>query len=671
MGRGLSDQGLEFAKNFFESARRAAKREKNWSSPWGLSRLLSMQFHEDWMHDECPVMMWYWNLRNNNVDTRIWSIQHHRSTEGPCYHEFLVLYLVDGSVCRVEREGDGINAHALRYAGCSARDLIQWFTESEYPGFANDYPSSLLVEVEIGREFDLLDVLAVCYSVQQTKLCKDYTLQWYNCYFLCLTVLAVLTRRKANWETTVSPPAWDQLVSSGLGVWRWLPHEAANTHFMLKICSLLDPGNAWPLQSLIHVLDANLSSQSGAYTSFQNALGQALWATSSSQVIIRGLAGAIHSSAEAIFADAGRCGHGLQRVRGMSWLEVYAEFQSYRKLAPTCIEELGERGMGSLNILIDTYSKISQIKDLEQPVSFWEAASSKLFGHMGVIELLSKQSLSLKDHINHLIEYVKDPKQALKNAGIRVDIFNFRTLKELGKFLVLSFHGDDEKYEKLFLEALEASQETALVPFLMEAIRHAESNGLLGEGCTAMLLKMALYLRPFESYLGAFIAAALKPSLDQALRSEPIHDNIRVKLPDRNCANWSAVQFQEQYLLPRIQDHAQRVLKHQLAASANQVYEPIESTMAAVWRSMPPAFKSMSRAYELCPPTSTLMPVAPRQMERAHTSYIPEAPTPWLPQRAHTSYHPSRHAHMEMPIPFPSIPPNSGPYYAGPNWGSQ
>ncbi|KAG8739947.1 hypothetical protein FRC10_004974 [Ceratobasidium sp. 414] len=620
--RGLSDDALAFINNFVHSSRRAAHRKNTWSDPQRPGHLLAMKFHEDWRHNECPVMGWYSNLLNNRVDTRIRFIQHHRSIEAPCHHEFLVLYFADGSVCRVEREGDGMNANALRYAGCPARDLIQWFSGPEYPYFACDYPSWLLVQVDMCCEFDLLDVLGVCYSIQKTKLCNSYTLQWYNCYFLCLTVLAVLTRRKASWETAIPPQGWDWVVSSGLGVLWELPREVANNHFILKICSLLDPYNNWPLHPLINVLGANLRFQPGVHTSLTNALGQALWARSSGQVVTSGLAEAISSSADAMFADRGNCGAGLQRAHGMSWLDVYYEFESYRELAPACIEELGERGKEQFRTLVETYSKLCRMKHLEQPISFWEAVSSKLFGHMGAVEFLSDQSLSFKDHVVHLIEYLKDPQQAIVNAGLTADGSLFKMLTKIAGFVALSFHKDDGSYEQLLLEAMEVSQETALVPFLMQAIWHAESKGLL-EGRT-------------------FVAAAAKPFLDQALRSDPVPVNIRVKFPGSNDMNWSAVQFQEGYLLPRIRAHAQNVWQRQLAASDDQVYEPIESTMSKVWSSMPPF---LPPAYQ--PSIPAVMPM------QHHTSYSAAWPTPMPAEHAYTDVRPSNLGIMQMPTPYP------------------
>ncbi|KAG8764471.1 hypothetical protein FRC12_008085, partial [Ceratobasidium sp. 428] len=134
------------------------------------------------------------------TSTTFQSVEHRRDVNGPFFHEFLLFTLTDGAICRLERVGEGSRSDAIRDVGCTAHDLIQWFDAEDYAELEAKHPSVPIAQIRFRRSFDILDVLAVCYSIQKTKACNIYTLQRYNCYFLCLTVLAMLSRQTANWE---------------------------------------------------------------------------------------------------------------------------------------------------------------------------------------------------------------------------------------------------------------------------------------------------------------------------------------------------------------------------------------------------------------------------------------------------------------------------------------
>ncbi|KAG8697828.1 hypothetical protein FRC08_006304 [Ceratobasidium sp. 394] len=178
-----------------------------WSESVKRARLQGIRFHSDWQHPDCTVMRWY---NDQSASSRKFqTIEHRRDIRGPFYHESLSPRPTDGAVCRLERAGEGLQADAIRYTGCAAHDLIQWFGPKDHAKFESEHPSALISEVGFPFEYDIIDALAVCYSVQNTKACRVYTLQRYNCYFLCLTVLAVLTRRAASLETIITGRVWN------------------------------------------------------------------------------------------------------------------------------------------------------------------------------------------------------------------------------------------------------------------------------------------------------------------------------------------------------------------------------------------------------------------------------------------------------------------------------
>ncbi|KAG8695112.1 hypothetical protein FRC09_009392 [Ceratobasidium sp. 395] len=102
-----------FIGNSLTSSRLVSERILAWSGSSDRGRLFAMRFHSQWGHEICPVMGWYNQQRRSS--TTFQSIEHCRTLEGPFYHEFLLLKLTDGAVCRVERTGEGSRAGAIRY----------------------------------------------------------------------------------------------------------------------------------------------------------------------------------------------------------------------------------------------------------------------------------------------------------------------------------------------------------------------------------------------------------------------------------------------------------------------------------------------------------------------------------------------------------------------------
>ncbi|KAG8699944.1 hypothetical protein FRC08_005022 [Ceratobasidium sp. 394] len=206
------------------------------ASSGGRRRRLKIKFCQDWMDDNCPVMAWYHQQCVSS--TRFRTIEHRRSTEGPFYHEFLLLRLTDGAFCRVERTSDGTENRPVRCNGSAAHDCIQWFAKEDEAMAA--HASSLLNKLELSQEYDIMDVLAICYSVQNNEACRVYTLQRYNCYFMCLTVMNVFKRWGANRRASITRDISESLKKGtrivdfqdeyeDLGIWAHAQRAAAHS----------------------------------------------------------------------------------------------------------------------------------------------------------------------------------------------------------------------------------------------------------------------------------------------------------------------------------------------------------------------------------------------------------------------------------------------------------
>ncbi|KAG8727625.1 hypothetical protein FRC11_012796, partial [Ceratobasidium sp. 423] len=114
----------------------------------------------EWLHPNCPVYGWYRRVASRS-STRFTSIEYRSTiTSSSFRHEYLVVILADGAVCRLDRDEPFFLPD-----GAPAIDSIRWLPAEGYPHVILDSklkePSELIMEVEFPREFDLLDILAI------------------------------------------------------------------------------------------------------------------------------------------------------------------------------------------------------------------------------------------------------------------------------------------------------------------------------------------------------------------------------------------------------------------------------------------------------------------------------------------------------------------------------
>ncbi|KAF8606235.1 hypothetical protein BDV93DRAFT_363852 [Ceratobasidium sp. AG-I] len=234
--------------------------------------LAAIRFPLGWDSKVGPVFVWYEQLSC----TKFLSIQHRKDREAPFYHEFLCAKLTDGSLCRFERFGDpGARTDALTEQGSVAYDVAEILPIEHLAVF--DSASDLLEEVRFPHEQDLMDVLEICYSIQQDWQTRTYTLQRYNCYFFCWCVLLLLTRKFALWEETLSDTIWDrtiQQLESDLS--KAAPTDQDSLVFLL--CRWLVPNASHPEEDVIRALCDELSrTRASTLRSLCRRLKLTLW----------------------------------------------------------------------------------------------------------------------------------------------------------------------------------------------------------------------------------------------------------------------------------------------------------------------------------------------------------------------------------------------------------
>lgn len=230
------------------------------------------------------------------VSTKFRTIERWCDVHPPFLHEYLLIRLADGGICRLERMGRGSDSDAIRRLGCRAHDIIQWFAPGKYPpenrskDTSKDisknppddwstYPQELIIQIEFPQyiEFDLLDVLEVCYAVHRTKRSASYTLQRFNCYFMCSTVLATLVRRASAWDRMISNKDWLDILDQAMDVFRNTECEDNYAYFAFGLCDWANSDNPSPRGFLLEVLRETLSSVEWVVGRLKKEISQTLW----------------------------------------------------------------------------------------------------------------------------------------------------------------------------------------------------------------------------------------------------------------------------------------------------------------------------------------------------------------------------------------------------------
>ncbi|KAF8673521.1 hypothetical protein RHS04_07633 [Rhizoctonia solani] len=157
---------------------------------------------------ECLGEEWYNEHKGKTFST----LQYRKQNEAP-WHEFILLFLDDRSVCRVERTGmaDENNRHGALFSHeIPAVDFMQVLPASVASDYeAGPVKSMLVTEIRYLEEIKLLSVLDICYAMQLDSDAKKYTLWRFNCYFFAWSIILILSRQIAQWDLAFMGSKWD------------------------------------------------------------------------------------------------------------------------------------------------------------------------------------------------------------------------------------------------------------------------------------------------------------------------------------------------------------------------------------------------------------------------------------------------------------------------------
>ncbi|KAG9097704.1 hypothetical protein FRC07_010743, partial [Ceratobasidium sp. 392] len=530
-----------------------------------------MTFHQEWQHPECPVMDWYNQQRSSS--TRFRSIEHRRSVQGPFYHEFLLLKLTDGSVCRIERVGDGSRTDAIRYIGCTAHDLIQHISKEEHEQqSANRATSVLITEVDLCQEFDILDVLAICFSIQKTAVCRVYTLQRYNCYFLCLTVLSVFTRRVANWEKKITNAQWDSHLDSVLAELSQLSPDDSNLHVMLRVCGLLEPGNSQSARFIFDGLREHLMSQAGVLDSFDAVMESTLYRAGWDSALRSVLTDSLEIAALNIVGGDSYCAKQLQHALDTDFEDSESALQSSSTLVKRYRnvhrEEMAKRFEKTINI----YQDLRRMWQVEHPISVGKRLLVRALNPLGGMFFALAPDRMLPE-----VEYKFDITRRLwSQTSLR--LFKLRYGRLFTSVFILDGFGDSTDVGSFLEEAIALSRDNSIETVLTRILDELAAKGVLGQSEVSLLLAYELDTARFAELLVSLI----EPGFGRALFSILDEQQPTLRLLSDNLElgqNFvTASDFQKIHIRSRIDAHARRVAAHQLAA-APLVVRDIENTM--------------------------------------------------------------------------------------------
>jgi hypothetical protein len=134
-----------------------------WSKGTDAGGPLRIQFPYRWDTQRGPAFDWY----RRQPTTCFRTLQYRKERQKPFCHEFIMVKLVDGPICRFERMGDpDAPTKAVTRTGSVAYDIVQYFVKLELEKV--DEESDVVAEIEFSCEFDLLDVLSICYAISKT-----------------------------------------------------------------------------------------------------------------------------------------------------------------------------------------------------------------------------------------------------------------------------------------------------------------------------------------------------------------------------------------------------------------------------------------------------------------------------------------------------------------------
>ncbi|KAG8792650.1 hypothetical protein FRC12_005372 [Ceratobasidium sp. 428] len=557
-----------------------------------------MEFATQWRSPECTVEQWYQvqlaRSRLQRSSTRFSVIWHYRTLNAPFYHEFLVIPLADGSYYRVERMGVGSSIDALTQSGCTACDLIEWFPPGKHKTLIDDQNSILIAEVRFPSDFDILDVLAICYSIQRNQAACRYTLQRYNCYFFCCTILSMLARLKVDSRMMDSSGQWRTLVSTVLNSIFSLSNPAqAKPYFALRVCSALDPVNPLAAQFVLEELSQALLTEFDGFQRLQILFAGSLWLSDFTLLLCAQLRASSRTAARAAYEK-----HSLS-------LPPQALMSAYN-------DELDKTGKN----VYEHVAYICMQEDMYVSTKSPNRSRKQLLPFISGLRLGARMAAFFTQPTASSTSLGKTtPRSTVQQGLFYIDFFD-HIANRLDIGATRSRIAATVQPVELQLGAAQDSTQGVLAivgePDMSRAISHETANAALDRlesiGMSdpshvvslCRLLEHSKHQSCWEHSIEELVSDTLAPAVKADTSRSTV---LLVYATKAGLASSRADIFEFQdYIRGHIKTYADRVEKHQLDSS-ELVCRDVKDTMLEVWQSMPaesstlPARESRSRSY--------------------------------------------------------------------------
>ncbi|KAG9120033.1 hypothetical protein FRC07_004645 [Ceratobasidium sp. 392] len=148
---------------------------------------------------------WY----KNQPTTTFTHLQYRKEYGAPFFHEFIVVELDNGTICRFDRRGDpNTRANTFTLEGMTAEDTAHVIQKHEDHFTQMGRTSSMLMRIHFSATLDLDNVLNACYRIQANSKTRAYSLSLHNCYFFSLVITLLTVREGAgelSWDLELFP----------------------------------------------------------------------------------------------------------------------------------------------------------------------------------------------------------------------------------------------------------------------------------------------------------------------------------------------------------------------------------------------------------------------------------------------------------------------------------
>ncbi|KAK7436029.1 hypothetical protein VKT23_019331 [Stygiomarasmius scandens] len=150
---------------------------------------------------EDVIFDWYNHLHGNNpAATAINKLQIRKDTSG-VHHRFLLLYMQDKTIHRLDRHPDRFNEEdparnidVLKNRPVQTKDELICDLAADQESLTRALQTNNEIELCLDGKIDLKVVLSACFAISKDRDAKMYTLFAHNCFFFSWTILMVVSR---------------------------------------------------------------------------------------------------------------------------------------------------------------------------------------------------------------------------------------------------------------------------------------------------------------------------------------------------------------------------------------------------------------------------------------------------------------------------------------------